>query len=403
MVDPQLFLNGLADNGAVIPLRIESLIRTSLPDHAVISCSALELREYAKLGHCEIEQLSEPAADEFLSWGGEDYDKLFLSFNQVAWRVKTEKNEFTVIQMQWESSCGTPERNWVIADDVQAAYGLILDIERKTNDPRGSILVFNGGRWGRSTSHYEAIQAASFDDLILADDLKARIRSDFIQFLASEEQYKKLGVPWRRGALLTGPPGNGKTHCLRALLKELAIPCLYLESLSHSHLTSEQMWQGVFHRARKISPAVLVLEDLDSVVDDSNRSFFLNQLDGLEPTSGLIILATTNHPEKIDPAILNRPSRFDRKYHFHLPAEKERKDFLALWQKRLQDETDWQPDEVSAITDLTQGYSFAYLKELMVSTLMEWMEHRQGNFAGLVKRQAEVLRNEMSSQAGETE
>ncbi|MEM7557589.1 MAG: ATP-binding protein [Planctomycetota bacterium] len=403
MLDPQLFLNGLADNGAVIPLRIDSLIRTSLPDHAVVSCSALELREYAKLGHCEIEQLPEPAADQYLSWGGEDYDKLFLSFNQVAWGVKTQTCKFTVVQTSRESSCGTPQRDWVIAEDEQSAREFILDVERKTNDPHGSILVFNNGRWGRSTSHYEAIQSASFDDLILADDLKQRIRSDFSQFLASEEQYKTLGIPWRRGALLTGPPGNGKTHCLRALLRELAIPCLYLESLSHSHLTSEQMWQGVFRRARKISPAVLVLEDLDSIVDDSNRSYFLNQLDGLEPTSGLIILATTNHPERIDPAILNRPSRFDRKYHFHLPAEKERKHFLALWQKRLQDETDWQTEEIDALTEKTEGYSFAYLKELMVSALMEWMEKRQGNFSQLVIRHAEILRNEMSSSPGETE
>ena len=72
------------------------------------------------------------------------------------------------------------------------------------------------------------------------------------------------------------------------------------------------MWQVVFERARGLRPCVLVLEDLDSLVNDENRSFFLNQIDGFEQNHGLMILATTNHPDRIDSAIIDRPSRFDR-------------------------------------------------------------------------------------------
>jgi len=69
----------------------------------------------------------------------------------------------------------------------------------------------------------------------------------------------------------------------------------------------------VFGKARAESPCIVILEDLDSLINDQNRSFFLNQLDGLENNDGLLVIGTTNHFERLDPAITKRPSRFDRK------------------------------------------------------------------------------------------
>jgi SpoVK/Ycf46/Vps4 family AAA+-type ATPase len=69
----------------------------------------------------------------------------------------------------------------------------------------------------------------------------------------------------------------------------------------------------VFRKARAEAPCVLILEDLDSLINDSNRSFFLNQLDGLENNDGLLVIGSTNHYDRLDPAITKRPSRFDRK------------------------------------------------------------------------------------------
>jgi len=71
--------------------------------------------------------------------------------------------------------------------------------------------------------------------------------------------------------------------------------------------------QDVFDKARQLSPCVVVFEDLDSLITDRNRSFFLNQLDGLSGNDGLLIIGTTNHFERLDPALSTRPSRFDRK------------------------------------------------------------------------------------------
>lgn len=69
----------------------------------------------------------------------------------------------------------------------------------------------------------------------------------------------------------------------------------------------------VFEKARMEAPCVLILEDLDSLINDANRSFFLNQLDGLENNDGLLVIGSTNHYDRLDPAITKRPSRFDRK------------------------------------------------------------------------------------------
>jgi transitional endoplasmic reticulum ATPase len=69
----------------------------------------------------------------------------------------------------------------------------------------------------------------------------------------------------------------------------------------------------VFNKARQLAPCVIILEDLDSLINDRNRSFFLNQLDGLERNDGLLIIGTTNHFERLDPGLSTRPSRFDRK------------------------------------------------------------------------------------------
>jgi SpoVK/Ycf46/Vps4 family AAA+-type ATPase len=80
----------------------------------------------------------------------------------------------------------------------------------------------------------------------------------------------------------------------------------------------------------------ILLEDLDALLTDENRSFFLNELDGFATNDGVVLLATTNHPERLDPAILDRPGRFDRKYHFNLPALAERTQYMKLWNASLQ-------------------------------------------------------------------
>ena len=87
---------------------------------------------------------------------------------------------------------------------------------------------------------------------------------------------------------------------------------LYVKSFQ-SWMGEEAAMQMVFDKARQVAPCVLILEDLDSLINDRNRSFFLNQLDGFEGNDGLLIIGSTNHFDRLDPALNSRPSRFDRK------------------------------------------------------------------------------------------
>jgi len=105
---------------------------------------------------------------------------------------------------------------------------------------------------------------------------------------------------------------------------------------------------------------MIILEDLDSLTTQCKitRSAFLAQLDGIGDRQGLLVIGTTNHPDNIDPALIHRPSRFDRVWHFPLPDDELRERFLELFFGTLGEEV------VGTLTKQTRKWSFAYLKEL---------------------------------------
>ncbi|EMD35715.1 hypothetical protein CERSUDRAFT_138406 [Gelatoporia subvermispora B] len=236
--------------------------------------------------------------------------------------------------------------------------------------------VFEGGEWSKSKSLFRAVQSASWDDIVLDESFREGLRRDTETFFASKETYKSLGVGWKRGLLLLGPPGNGKTESIKALLREFShYSALYVKSIN-SHMGPEYGVHSVFEHARKHSPCILVLEDLDSMIIDRIRSFFLNELDGLAENEGILTIATTNHPENIDDAILNRPSRFDVKYNFALPSFQLRAKFAAMWLRKFHTLNTGmifqRPDAelAKSIAEQTEEWSFAFLKELFVSFLL---------------------------------
>jgi len=402
MLTGDFFSKALQGNSAAVAGDIEALLLEQTNGKSVVPCQNLDITQFSRLKLCEIVFEDTPRPAFYRYWGGEDYDQLYSHRQLFVAQVKWNDTSLHVVHLEWATACGGEHRDFVVANSVEEAESFILEVERKTHAPGEAILVFKNGYWSRSQSLYAATQAASFDDLILADEMKDSIRSDFKRFLESEERYQRLGIAWRRGALIIGPPGNGKTHCVRALVKELNVSSLYVQSLSHPHHTAEQMWQRVFDRARGLRPCVLVLEDLDSLVNNENRSFFLNQLDGFEQNHGLIVLATTNYPERIDSAIINRPSRFDRKYHFNLPTLHERREYLETWQQRVASETGWKQDQISATAESTDGFSFAYLKELVISTVMKWMSDSSVAFEDVLRQQATILQQQMKTEVSET-
>ena len=395
MIPDNIFTSCLTPTDSALVPRIEQILQANVGNEKFLATSSLDLDEYVRLGHCEIFLKNQPHPISVADWGGKDADYLVTDFEQALWEVRWRGIRLHALKISWTTTCGSVSRNWVIGETSALVADFVLDLQRKTNDPGASILVFHGGHWQRSRELYLATQKASFDDLILKGTLKDAIRSDFQQFLDARPRYESLNVAWRRGAIFIGPPGNGKTHCVRALVKELQIPSLYVQSLKHHYYTGEDLLKSVFHRARQLRPCVLIFEDLDALVDDDNRSFFLNQLDGFEKNVGLLVVATTNHPERIDPAIMSRPSRFDRKYHFNLPELDDRTAYLELWQTRLAAETGWAKSQARQLAIATDGFSFAYLKELVVSSLLRWMHNSDNNFFQVLEQQCAELRQQM--------
>jgi hypothetical protein len=296
-----------------------------------------------------------------------------------------------VVLITWADACYQTRHHWIVADSMEIAEAFFAEVCAWASEVRGEILVFQDGDWQKNKELYDAIKTATFDNVILPDSLKRQVRVEFEQFFRSREAYERYGIPWKRGALFIGPPGNGKTHTVKALINELGRPCLYVKGFKSEYATEQENIGAVFARARTSAPCLMVLEDLDAMIDDANRSFFLNELDGFETNTGLVVLATTNHADRLDPAILNRPSRFDRKYYFDLPSAVERRAYIDAWNNpRLAiGQTGWPGGQLQAelrisdraaaeVVQKTENFSFAYLKELFVSSTMQWTATRQG-------------------------
>jgi AAA+ superfamily predicted ATPase len=232
---------------------------------------------------------------------------------------------------------------------------------------------------------------------VLPGTLAADIRTDVKRFFARRSFYAEHRLPWKRGLLFVGPPGNGKTQTLKALLREVERPVVYVKSFHHRDETEDNI-RTVFSRARRVAPAVLVMEDLDCLVEADARSALLNELDGFAENTGLLVIATTNHPEKLDRSILDRPSRFDRKFHFPLPGELERRAYLERWNQGQVGAMRLSADGVHRVAKQTKGFTFAYLKELMLSASLRWADD-SGPMDLLAAQAAKELGEQMASTA----
>ncbi len=202
-----------------------------------------------------------------------------------------------------------------------------------------------------------------WEDVILPQSMYRKIRLSIESFLKSRHIYERLSIPYKRGILLAGSPGNGKTLLCRAIAWQCNLPFV-LFPLTDS--ASDHDIDRAFELAQDLAPAILCFEDLDSINKSHiSLSYFLNKIDGFEALDGIMVLATTNKPEDIDAALSNRPSRFDSVFRINSPDEDCRHRMLK---KYLNDSI-----EDGVLMDLvakTEGFSMAYLKELYLLSAM---------------------------------
>lgn len=374
------------------------------PDHYILETQDYDfnLQEYAKDGHCSYHLLPDVHAQLEADWINREKGaqlRVGNAFAEVLWRGR----RLHVLTVSHRDEC-RESRSFVIAEDMVTAREFFSAVCLHNSSVSGQILVFGNGRWRKDEELMRQIESARMEDLILADGLRETLAEDIEGFFASQELYEKLGVAWKRGVLLLGPPGNGKTHALKAIIQRLKVPCLYVRSFKSRWDHPTQNIEAVFRKAREMAPCLLVLEDVDSLIERWYLSYFLNEMDGFAANRGVLTVATTNHPERLDPALLDRPSRFDRKVNFELPAKKERRRFIAAMNERRESELRLSEDEVEAIAKRTKEFSFAYLKELHLSATMAWVGERdRSSMAEVTTRLIQILRGQMKTAASTTD
>lgn len=222
--------------------------------------------------------------------------------------------------------------------------------ERRRSERR--IVVIGGPSAQRPTG-------PGWEELALSEALREDVRRQVDGFFDSGPLYRNLGLPHRRGLLFAGPPGNGKTSILRTVAASRSEPLFVLAAGAK---VDDEKLDEAFDRAALDAPSILCFEDLDSFFGEKIAlSHFLNRLDGLAPLEGVLILATSNHPEELDEALTDRPSRFDRVWTIGNPDEVQRRRWLSRHFGEAFDER---------LVAWTDGFSLAQVKEVWVSAAL---------------------------------
>lgn len=216
-----------------------------------------------------------------------------------------------------------------------------------------------------------------------------------VEPIINPEMFKRVGLSAPAGVLLYGPPGCGKTLVARAVSNESKANFISIkgpELLNKYVGESEKAVRQLFKRAKSSAPCVIFFDELDSLVpkrgQEGNHSServvnqLLTEMDGLEDRTGVFVIAATNRPDIIDPAML-RPGRLDKLLYVPLPTDEDRLQILKTVSKNLPIDSDVQLRQI-ALSDLCEGFSGADLsslvREAQMSALKESME--KGNCDG---------------------
>jgi cell division protease FtsH len=252
---------------------------------------------------------------------------------------------------------------------------LMRRMANRLGGPGGGLMSI--GKSGAKV-YVETETGVSFDDVAGVDEAKSELR-EVVEFLQDPAAYGRLGARMPKGILLVGPPGTGKTLLARAVAGEASVPFF---SISGSEFV--EMFVGVgaarvrdlFEQARGKAPAIIFIDELDAMGrarsssahgfggnDEKEQTLnqLLVELDGFDPTSGIVLLAATNRPEILDQALL-RAGRFDRQVLVDRPDRIGRIDILTVHLRGVKTSLDVSPEQVAG---LTPGFTGADLANLV--------------------------------------
>lgn len=198
------------------------------------------------------------------------------------------------------------------------------------------------------------------------------IIDDIKKFWNSKEKYDEYNYTHKRGILLYGKPGNGKTSIINLLTLELINKhngVVFSINTPDDLYSFKEFVPTILRNIEPNRPIICTIEDIDSILSNyghATKSSFLNLLDGSSQVTNIVYIATTNYPEDLQENITNRPSRFDRRYEIGLPDEDVRRVYI---QNKIKQE-DLENIDLDYWVKNTDGFSIAHLKELIISVII---------------------------------
>ena len=260
---------------------------------------------------------------------------------------------------------------WVLPIILFVALGQFMSRKMMEKMGGGNSMMFNMGK-SNARVYVKSAEGIKFADVAGEDEAKENL-SEIVDYLHDPGKYREIGASMPKGILLVGPPGTGKTMLAKAVAGEADVPFF---SMSGSEFVEMFVGMGaskvrdLFKQAKEKAPCIVFIDEIDAIGKkrdgqlggNDEREQTLNQLltemDGFEGNNGVIILAATNRPESLDPA-LTRPGRFDRRVPVELPDLKGREEILKVHAKKIRIAEDVDFNKIARMASGASGAELA--------------------------------------------
>lgn len=365
---PLIFYYGIA---MVVLLLLNMLVMPLITQHQVEEVdygTFIKMTENKEIGQVEIE-------DNQILFTNKDKSKIYktglLNDDGLVQRLYDSGAEFSGEIVEQMSPLMSFIVSWVLPVVLFVVLGQLLSrqLMKKMGGP--NAMKFDMGK-SSAKVYVQSSDGIKFADVAGEDEAKENL-SEVVDYLHNPNKYKEIGASMPKGILLVGPPGTGKTMLAKAVAGEANVPFF---SMSGSEFVEMFVGMGaskvrdLFRQAKEKAPCIVFIDEIDAIgkkrdnqlSTNDEREQTLNQLltemDGFEGNNGVIILAATNRPESLDPA-LTRPGRFDRRVPVELPDLKGREAILQVHAKKIKVAEDVDFNKIARMASGASGAELA--------------------------------------------
>ena len=366
---PLIYYYGVA---LVVLLLINFLLVPLVARHAVQEVdygTFMTMTENKEIGQVEVE-------DNQIIFTNKDGSKVYktgpMNDPDLTQRLYDAGAEFTRDIVEQTSPLLSFVLTWILPIIIFIAIGQLMT--KKLTDRAGGpgSMMFGAGK-SNAKIYVQSTQGIHFADVAGEDEAKENLQ-EIVNYLHDPGKYQEIGASMPKGILLVGPPGTGKTMLAKAVAGESQVPFF---SISGSEFVEMFVGMGaskvrdLFSQAKEKAPCIVFIDEIDAIGQkrsggqyggNDEREQTLNQLltemDGFDDNSGVIILAATNRPESLDPA-LTRPGRFDRRVPVELPDLKGREEILKVHAKKIKVAEDVDFNKVARMASGASGAELA--------------------------------------------